>query len=178
MGCWWCLWGGNVGSHPSAVPTGSCWALLYPTHAELGQAETFPRLYVLTTHSCEGKLISWVFPFGIARKRRHQTRRPGGLPRHPGGIRYGWHSIPQLRLPCFIDFPYLCTMGPIMSTMCKPQSRADVSHPKKPHSSLRHREASPLDLQGTEVHISGGLCTFGSRREFPPCPVCSRSQQE
>lgn len=31
LGCWWCLWGGNVGSHPSGVPTGWCWTLLYPT---------------------------------------------------------------------------------------------------------------------------------------------------
>ena len=103
---------------PPGLPWGQDWSMWGspPCHtatavAEVGQAEFFHWPYILTGCFCKGKLISWLFPLGSVvgypGSEGIKWAGPSGIRRHPGGIRYGWYLIQELRFFCFIDLTYL-----------------------------------------------------------------------
>lgn len=120
IGCWQYHQRGDAGfpPHPSGAPMRS--GLKHVGLASLPYGKwrcwgwsswNFSPAYILTSRFCKGKLISWLFPLGSVvgypGNEGIKWARPSGIRRHPGGIRYGWYLIQELRFFCFIDLTYL-----------------------------------------------------------------------
>lgn len=117
LGCWQSSQGGGHGAPtPPVLPWGQGWSMPDLLSA-IQQKLWLVKLKLLTSPTfsqavfCRGKLISWLFPLGSVvgypGSEGIKWAGPSGIRRHPGGIRYGWYSIQELRFFCFIDLTYL-----------------------------------------------------------------------